>query len=169
MENQVQLFKHEKFGQVRLVIIDGRIHFVAADLCRALEIQNIRQNLAKLPSDEKGVYDIYTPGGYQKMTIVNEPGFYRLVFSSRKKEACDFQRWVYHEVLPSIRKTGSYSIAAPEIPDPAVKKSVEKFLPAVHQRLRLRSSHERRHRKNRLYQAALQTYLRNQKSVQIVR
>ena len=125
MENQVQLFKHEKFGQVRLVIIDGRIHFVAADLCRALEIQNIRQNLAKLPSDEKGVYDIYTPGGYQKMTIVNEPGFYRLVFSSRKKEACDFQRWVYHEVLPSIRETGSYSIIAPEIPDPAVKKALK--------------------------------------------
>ena len=117
MENKVQLFEHEKFGKIRVVILNGKIHFVAADACRALEIQNIRQNLAKLEEDEKGVCDIYTPGGYQKMNVVNEPGFYRLIFSSRKKEAREFQRWVYHEVLPSIRKTGSYSaVEAPPAP-----------------------------------------------------
>ncbi|MBR7025558.1 MAG: GIY-YIG nuclease family protein [Selenomonadaceae bacterium] len=110
MENKVQLFEHEKFGKVRVVILNGKIHFVATDLCRALEIQNIRQNLAKLEEDEKKKCDIYTLGGYQKMNVVNEPGFYRLIFSSRKKEAREFQRWVYHEVLPSIRKTALYSI-----------------------------------------------------------
>lgn len=83
---------------------------MAVDLCRALDIQNVRQNLAKLLSDEKGVYDIYTPGGYQKMTVVNEPGFYRLIFMSRKPEAEIFKRWIFHDVLPTIRKYGFYGI-----------------------------------------------------------
>ena len=60
--------------------------------------------------DEKGVNSIHTPGGIQEMTTVNEPGLYALVLGSRKAEAKRFKRWVTHEVLPAIRKTGSYAV-----------------------------------------------------------
>ena len=119
MENQIQIFEHEQFGKIRTVIIDGRIHFVAVDVCLSLKIKNSRDALTRLESDEKMTVDLTDShsgkrGGAQFMTVVNEPGLYRLIFSSRKKEALEFQRWVYHEVLPSIRKTGSYSVAAKE-------------------------------------------------------
>ena len=112
MEHNLQLFEHEEFGEVRVVMIDGEPWFVAADVARVLEIQNVRQNLADFDDDEKGVCNIYTPGGEQSMLVVNEPGLYRLIFASRKPEAKKFQRWVYHEVLPSIRKTGTYSVVS---------------------------------------------------------
>ena len=119
MENRIQIFEHEQFGKIRVIIIGGRIHFVAADVCRALELGNVSQALNRVPDKEKsfatiparGIIATDTQGGEQKMLVVNEPGFYRLVFSSRKKEALAFQDWVYYKVLPSIRKTGSYSVA----------------------------------------------------------
>ena len=115
MENKVQLFEHEKFGKIRVVILNGKIHFVAVDACRALEIKNSRAAMTRLEDDEKMTVDLTEShfgkrGGAQFMTVVNEPGLYRLIFASRKKEAREFQRWVYHEVLPSIRKTALYSI-----------------------------------------------------------
>ena len=115
MENKIQIFEHEKFGKIRTVIVDGKIHFVAVDVCLALEIKNSRDALTRLESDEKMTIDLTGShsgkrGGAQFMTVVNEPGLYRLIFSSRKKEALEFQRWVYHEVLPSIHKTCLYSI-----------------------------------------------------------
>ena len=112
MEVGLQIFESEEFGEIRTVIKDGNPWFVAADLCRALDIQNIRQNLANLNDDEKGVYTIYTLGGPQQMTIVNEPGLYRLVFSSRKPEAKKFQDWIYRVVIPSLRKTGAYAVSS---------------------------------------------------------
>lgn len=115
-----KVFEHEKFGKIRTFVIDGEIKFVAADVCRALEIKNIRQNLAKFPNDEKGVCTIYTPGGPQKMNVVNEPGLYRLIFLSRKPEAEEMKRWVFHEVLPQIRKYGFYSL------DDEISADVEK-------------------------------------------
>ena len=117
MESQIQIFEHEQFGKIRVIVINGEPWFVAADTCHVLELGNPSQALKRLDEDEKqiilipaqGIISKNTRGGEQKMLIVNEPGFYRLVFASRKKEARDFQRWVYHEVLPAIRKTGSYS------------------------------------------------------------
>ena len=106
-----QVFAHEEFGKVRVVMKDGEPWFVVADVGRILELTNVRMSLANLDDDEKGVSNIYTPGGEQQMSIVNEPGLYRLIFTSRVDGAKKFQRWVYHEVLPSIRKTGSYSVA----------------------------------------------------------
>ena len=63
-----------------------------------------------LDDDEKGVHTVRTLGGNQELMVVNEPGLYHLTFKSRKPEANAFRRWVFHEVLPSIRKTGSYSV-----------------------------------------------------------
>ena len=108
MEHNIQLFEHEEFGQVRVVIIDGEPWFVAADVCRILEIDKTQTR--RLDDDEKGLYSIQTLGGEQQTIIINEPGLYRLIFSSRTPEAKNFQRWVTHEVLPSIRKTGAYNL-----------------------------------------------------------
>lgn len=104
--NEMRIFENEQFGKVRTVIKNGEPWFVAADVCRALEID--RSQSRRLDEDEKGVYSIHTPGGAQDVTIVNEPGLYSLVLRSRKPEAKAFKRWITHEVIPSIRKTGGY-------------------------------------------------------------
>ena len=105
--NEMRIFEREEFGQIRTTTIDGEPWFVAADVCRALEID--RTAARRLDDDEKGVRSIHTPGGPQDVTIVNEPGLYTLVLGSRKPEAKAFKRWITHEVLPSIRKTGAYA------------------------------------------------------------
>lgn len=101
--------------QVRVVTIDGEPWFVLADLCKVLEIRNGRDVAARLADDQKGVGQIDTPGGRQKMTIVSESGMYEVVIRSDKPEAVTFRRWITSEVLPQIRKTGGYGTAA--LPD----------------------------------------------------
>lgn len=108
MENKMEVFKNERFGEVRTVVIDNEPWFVAADVCRALEIGNTSMVLGRLDEDEKGVSSIDTLGGVQEMTIVNEPGLYSLVLGSRKPEAKQFKRWITHDVIPSIREHGVY-------------------------------------------------------------
>lgn len=141
MENQFELFNHPKFGEIRVIILNNepfRPWFVAVDVCRALDIKNSRDALSRLEDDEK--QSIILPVGVSKngvtnsvgsadgtndaisgwidnrVNIVNEPGIYRLIFSSRKKEAREFQRWVYHEVLPAIRQYGYYSLVPSAAP-----------------------------------------------------
>ena len=99
---------------VRVVIQDDEPWFVAADVCRILEIEHAGSALRVLDQDEKGVRDMHTLGGDQKLSIISEPGLYKLIGRSRKPEAKRFDRWVRHEVLPSIRRTGGYVVAAPE-------------------------------------------------------
>lgn len=103
-----QLFQNKQFGFVQVTVKDGEPWFVAADVCRALGIGNPRMATARLDDDEKGVISTDTPGGQQKMNVVNEPGLYALVLGSRKPEAKAFKRWITHEVIPSIRKSGGY-------------------------------------------------------------
>lgn len=110
MNNELKIFENEQFGNVRVVEIDHEPWFVAADVCRALEIVDTWNALQRLESDEKGACPISTPGGQQEMSIVNEPGLYSLVLGSRKPEARAFKHWVTHEVIPSIRKTGYYAV-----------------------------------------------------------
>lgn len=87
----------------------GQPWFVAADVCAALDLPDTHKAIARLDDDEKGRNSIPTPGGQQEMSVVNESGLYNLVLGSRKPEAKRFKRWITHEVLPSIRKTGSYT------------------------------------------------------------
>ncbi len=106
--NQIVAFDFESHN-VRVVLgQDGEPMFVAADLLSTLNLD--RKALERLDDDEKGVSSIHTPGGQQEMTVVNESGLFNLVLGSRKPEAKRFKRWVTHEVLPSIRKTGSYAV-----------------------------------------------------------
>lgn len=106
--NKLQIFKSEQFGEIRTVIKDNKPWFIAADVCRALEINNSRMALERLDTDEKGVSLTDTLGGKQEMATVNEAGLYTLVLGSRKPEAKEFKRWITHEVIPTIRKTGGY-------------------------------------------------------------
>ena len=103
MENNLQIFTHDHFGELRTVEKDGRPWIVAADVCRILEIKDVSKAVSRLDDDEKGTALIRTLGGEQAMLIVNEFGFYRLVLASRKKtkDVREFQRWVYHEVIPN--------------------------------------------------------------------
>ena len=94
--------------EVRLAMVDGEPWWVLADVCAVLEIENPRNAAARLDDDEKGVHSMDTLGGSQEMIIVSEPGLYKLLMTSRKPEARRFDRWVRHEVLPEIRRTGSY-------------------------------------------------------------
>ena len=111
--NQLQIFSHEQFGQVRTVILNGEIWFVAADVCRALELSDTHKAVDRLDDDEKGTNSIPTLGGPQDMLTVNEPGLYALILGSRKPEARAFKRWITHEVLPQIRRTGAYFTGEP--------------------------------------------------------
>ena len=95
--------------EIRAVDIDGEPHLVLADLCAALDIRNARDVAARLDDDQKGVALIDTPGGRQQMTVVNEAGMYEVVIRSDKPDASRFRRWITNEVLPQIRRTGSYS------------------------------------------------------------
>lgn len=103
---ELQIFNHQDFGQIRAVEQDGEPWFVAADVCRALEHTNVNMALDRLNEDEKSKFGLGLPGG--DTWCVNEPGLYSLVLGSRKPEAKAFKRWITHEVLPSIRKTGVY-------------------------------------------------------------
>jgi len=110
MKQQLVPFDFEG-SQVRVVTdAQGEPWFVAADVLSTISLD--RKALERLDDDEKGVNSIHTPGGTQEMTTVNEPGLYALVLGSRKPEAKRFKRWVTHEVLPAIRKTGSYAVSA---------------------------------------------------------
>lgn len=120
--NELQVFKNSKFGEIRTVYQNNEILFVATDVCKALEIKNSRDALKRLAGDEKGVVLTDTLGGKQKLSVVNEAGLYNLVLASRKPEAKAFKRWITHDVIPSIRKTGKYEVKV-------VKKSVEKTVP----------------------------------------
>jgi anti-repressor protein len=102
---------------LRTVSIDGEPWFVAADVCVALGIEQTRHALERLDDDERGVVSITTLGGPQKTGAVNESGLYSLIVGSRKPEAKRFKKWVTSEVLPQIRKTGSYNGAGFKIPE----------------------------------------------------
>jgi anti-repressor protein len=107
MNELTKIFNY-KGSQLRTVIRDGQPWFVAKDVCDILGHTNNRAATERLDEDEKGVSKVYTLGGEQKMTVINEPGLYSLVLTSNKSEAKQFKRWITHEVLPSIRKHGAY-------------------------------------------------------------
>ena len=118
--NDLQIFQNDTFGSVRAFLDEnGNPWFVAADVCAALALGNVSQTLTYLDDDEKGIITNDTPGGPQKMLTINEPGLYSLILRSRKPAARDFKRWITHDVIPTIRKTGQYHLPQPEKPEAA--------------------------------------------------
>lgn len=117
--SEIVPFHFPATGQpVRAVTVDGQPWIFAADVCAVLDIANVGNALARLDADEKGSIRL-TDGtsGNPNRAIVSEAGFYSLVIRSDKPEAKTFRRWVTHEVLPALRRTGTYSVA-PVLGDP---------------------------------------------------
>jgi prophage antirepressor-like protein len=107
--NELKVFNNKEFGDVRIVDVDGSPWFVAKDICDVLGYSNSRDAIEVLDADEKNsvVFNDGIPGNPNK-SIINESGLYTLVIRSNKPNAKEFRRWVTHEVLPTIRKTGGY-------------------------------------------------------------
>lgn len=125
MKEKIEIFKDSRFGEIRTAVDEnGNIMFALKDVCDALGIANNRNVMRYM--DDPYVHSIYigvetgtkadgTPAIQQvQMTFIVEPNLYRCIFQSRKKIAKDFQKWVFDEVLPSIRKNGGYLVATEE-------------------------------------------------------
>lgn len=106
-------FSSTDFGELRVLNINSEPWFVASDVACALGYRMASDMTRRLDSDEKGTRSMRTPGGEQRLSIINEAGLYSAILGSKVPSAKAFQRWVTHEVLPSIRKRGGY-IAARE-------------------------------------------------------
>lgn len=111
--NDLTIFNYGA-AQVRTVIINEEPWFVAADVCKILGIKRTAVAMDRIPDSQKDVCLADTPGGTQRMSIVSEAGLYRLIMRSDSPDAEPFIAWVTEEVLPQIRKTGSYSVAPPQ-------------------------------------------------------
>ena len=113
MENKLQIFKNDEFGEIRSVEINGEIYFVGKDVATILGyVETAKAIREHVDADDKGVSVLDTPGGKQEMVIINESGLYSLILSSKLPKAKEFKRWVTSEVLPSIRKHGAYMTPA---------------------------------------------------------
>lgn len=109
--NDLAIFENPEFGHIRGLKIEGEPWFVGKDIAAALGYSDTAQAIRKHIDDEdKGVVESTTPGGKQNITIINESGLYSLMLKSKLPGAKKFKRWVTSEVLPSIRKTGAYSV-----------------------------------------------------------
>jgi prophage antirepressor-like protein len=112
--NELTIFLFQENREVRTLERDGEPWFVAKDVCDILGLENARKAISDFPDDERAnvtssdVKNLDIPN--RGVNIINEPGLYRLIFQSRKPEAAAFKRWVFHEVLPAIRRNGVYSI-----------------------------------------------------------
>lgn len=109
-------FSLEDF-QLRAFIEEGEPKFVATDVATALGYQSAKDMTRLLDDDEKGRHIVPTLGGQQEVLVLTEAGLYSAILKSRRPEAKRFKRWVTHDVLPSIRKTGGYSIKKQVPPD----------------------------------------------------
>ena len=117
MRNELQIFNSPEFGQVRSMMIDGEPWFVGKDIAGALGYKDTDQAIRRhVDIEDKLSRRIEGAGQRRDMTIINESGLYSLILSSKLPNAKKFKRWVTSEVLPALRKTGSYSIS-PEVPE----------------------------------------------------
>ncbi|MEM1019177.1 MAG: BRO family protein [Pseudomonadota bacterium] len=109
---------------IRVVLKEGAAWFVVADICRAMDVYlkasgkpDATNACRRLDDDEKGFSNISTLGGPQKMAIVSESGMYGMSLGAQSPKARPFQRWVRKELLPALRKHGTYSLQGSEMPN----------------------------------------------------
>lgn len=107
--NEMQIFSNSEFGEIRTITKDDEPMFCLADVCKALELTQPSKVKERLNSKGVNIIPTLTKGGEQKLLYINESNLYKTIFQSRKESAERFTEWVTSEVLPSIRKTGSYS------------------------------------------------------------
>ncbi len=104
-KNEITTFVSEDLGEIRTINLNGEPWFVASDVCSVLGISNTTMALDRLDEDERSKFNLGRQG---EANIISEPGLYSLIMASRKPNAKSFQRWVTHDIIPSIRKTGGY-------------------------------------------------------------
>lgn len=114
MKNQISTFNF-KSNSIRIEVINNEPFFALKDVCDALAIKVASPERFRLNFEGVTRNVIPTSSGNQELTFINEPNLYRIIFRSNKAEAVEFQNWVFEEVLPQIRKTGSYSQNTHEI------------------------------------------------------
>ena len=111
MTSELKVFENPTFGRVRTVEVDNEPWFVGKDVAEALGYSNPQKAIRDhVDEEDKGVNELFTPGGKQKLPVINESGLYSLILSSKLPGAKEFKRWVTSEVIPSIRKTGGYTL-----------------------------------------------------------
>lgn len=109
--NKLEVFKFEEDKEIRTQVDqDGITWFRVKDVCSGLYLANVTEATKNLKPKERGSFNVKTSGGMQKMLFTSESGLYKLIMQSRKQEAQDFKDWICETVLPSIRKTGSFSM-----------------------------------------------------------
>lgn len=109
--NELKIFENPEFGRMRTVTIENEVWFVGKDVALALGYAKPTDAVRNHVDDEdRGVSKIKTPSGIQEMTIINESGTYSLILGSKLPKAKEFKHWITSEVLPTLRKTGSYSM-----------------------------------------------------------
>ena len=122
---QLQIFKYaedeEHFDNLTTVEIEGEAWFVASEVCKLLDIKNTSDAVSRLEDDEKLTSVIPIAGQNRNVTIISESGLYSLIFRSSKPSAKKFRKWVTKEVIPAIRKTGSFGINRLETPNFVVR------------------------------------------------
>ncbi len=115
-----------KSTEVRTIEKDGLIWFVASDIAKALNYRDADNMTRIIDDDERGTHSMSTLEGNQELTVINESGLYHALFKSRKPEAQAFRKWVTTEVLPAIRKTGSYTL--PPFIQPAQQNALQQLV-----------------------------------------
>ena len=111
MTSELKVFENPTFGQVRTIEIDNEPWFVGKDVAEALGYSNTRDALSKhVDEDDKATVAFHDGSQNRNVTAVNESGLYSLILSSKLPGAKEFKRWVTSEVIPSIRKTGGYTL-----------------------------------------------------------
>lgn len=133
MQNEIITFRDKRFGSIRSVMFNSEPYFVGKDVAIALGYSNPRKAIRDHVDDEdKGVTKCDTLGGKQDLTVINESGLYSLIMSSKLPQAKQFKRWVTSEVLPTIRKTGTYGeLDIQKIIGMAVSETVKQLVPLL--------------------------------------
>lgn len=148
MGNELKVFENEQFGNVCVIVEDAEPRFVGREVATILGYTNPMKAIRDHVDDEdKGVNDLFTPGGKQKVITINESGLYSLIISSKLPEAKSFKRWVTHDVLPSIRKHGAY----------AEEEVVDKMLADPDYAIKLFTTLKEERDKNKKLQATVET------------
>lgn len=143
MNNEISIFENPEFGKVRGIEIDGDPWLVGKDVAIVLEYSNpqkaIRDHVDE--EDRRGERIVHPSGGPQETTVINESGIYSLIFGSKLPKAKEFKRWVTSEVLPAIRKTGTYTNPQHSDVEPVLDYEKSRMVTAREKEIRIKAAH----------------------------
>ena len=123
------IFSNPEFSDVRTLFVENVLWFVAADICKALDLSNTTMAMQKVDQEDRAKLNLGQP--YGEVNCVNEPGVYSLVLTSKKKEAKAFKRWIVHDVIPSIRNNGEYSVVNKTTDLPLSREEMAMYITAL--------------------------------------